>query len=114
MAPSRRRARGRGTDSRRCGGGCDRRDPLRHEVEQARDGMGGRLGRHAAGRHRNPGRLGDRVRGRRRHDEHGARGGDRRAGWISYEYDGAPLDPSTVAPPGCSFTADPPARRTSA
>ena len=25
--------------------------------------------------------------------------------WISYEYDGAPLDPSTAAPPGCSLEA---------
>jgi DMSO/TMAO reductase YedYZ molybdopterin-dependent catalytic subunit len=25
--------------------------------------------------------------------------------WIAYEYDGEPLDPSTAAPPGCSFEA---------
>jgi hypothetical protein len=25
--------------------------------------------------------------------------------WIIYEYDGAPLDPSTAAPPGYSFEA---------
>ena len=25
--------------------------------------------------------------------------------WIAYEYDGARLDPSTAAPPGCSFEA---------
>jgi hypothetical protein len=37
----------------------DRGHPPRHEVEQARHEMEGRLGRHAAGRHRDRTGLGD-------------------------------------------------------
>ena len=52
----------------------------------------GRLGRHAAGRRRDRGRLGDRVRGRRLHEELGPEDVTDRRAWIAYEYDGAPLD----------------------
>ena len=56
------------------------RHPLRHEVVEARHGLGGRLGRHAARRRRARRRVRRRVLRRRLHDEPAARGRHRRQG----------------------------------
>ena len=56
------------------------RHPLRHQVVEARHDVGGRLGRHAARRRRDVGRVRRRVLRRRLHDEPAARGRHRRQG----------------------------------
>ena len=56
------------------------RHPLRHQVVEARHGVGGRLRRHAARRRRDVRRVRRRVLRRRLHDEPAARGRDRRQG----------------------------------